>query len=151
MNRFASTGDTEDPCGVPRSRAWMVPSGSASGASSHRFTYSTTHRCSCVVFTSTALTIRLWSTESNDTPPYYRLRGPRRRGARVGERLAADRGGRGAADRAPGLAAAGGFPAGGSGVALGGVPRPGSGCGRLRGGSGRGAGDAAVLGQRAAG
>ena len=32
MNRFASTGETADPCGVPRSRCRKVPSGSCSGA-----------------------------------------------------------------------------------------------------------------------
>ncbi|GAA1992999.1 hypothetical protein GCM10009838_66180 [Catenulispora subtropica] len=37
MNRFASTGETEDPCGVPRSRACKVPSGCRMGAASHRF------------------------------------------------------------------------------------------------------------------
>src|SRR5512133_1913930 len=36
MNRFASTGDTADPCGVPRSRCCKVPSGRCSGAWSHR-------------------------------------------------------------------------------------------------------------------
>ena len=49
-------GVIADPCGVPRSRSCTVPSGSTSGALSHRCTYSTTHRWS--VLTSTALTMR---------------------------------------------------------------------------------------------
>src|ERR1035441_4341294 len=110
MNRFASKGDSAEPCGVPIVRLTTVPSGRCSGASSHRLTYSRIHAWRVCLLT--ARRTRSHGTVSNDTPPYYRLRGPRRRGARVGERLAADRGGRGAADRAPGLAAAGGFPAG---------------------------------------
>ena len=39
-------GVTADPCGVPRSSSARVPSGSCSGAASHRFTYSTTHGAS---------------------------------------------------------------------------------------------------------
>src|ERR1019366_7439914 len=42
-NRFAITGETAEPCGVPRSRCCKVPSGRASGAASQRRTYSTTH------------------------------------------------------------------------------------------------------------
>ena len=52
------------PCGVPRSRSCRVPSGSASGATSHRLTYSTTHGRS--VFASTAFTIRSHGTESKN-------------------------------------------------------------------------------------
>ena len=37
------TGLIADPCGVPRSRSCKVPSGSCSGAASHRLTYSSTH------------------------------------------------------------------------------------------------------------
>src|SRR5512144_1090575 len=64
MNRLASTGETAEPCGVPRSRSCTVPSGSTSGAVSHRFTYSTTQVLS--VFAATAFTIRSWSTESKN-------------------------------------------------------------------------------------
>jgi hypothetical protein len=42
-----------DPCGVPRSRCCKLPSGNASGAASHRFTYSTTHgslECAATAF-----------------------------------------------------------------------------------------------------
>src|SRR3954447_1192753 len=44
MNRFARTGDTADPCGVPLVRCASVPSACCSGAASHRLTYSSTHR-----------------------------------------------------------------------------------------------------------
>src|SRR3954471_22140491 len=64
MKRLASTGETADPCGVPRSRRTTVPSGSWIGAFSHRLTYNTTHFWS--VLASTALTIRSWSTESKN-------------------------------------------------------------------------------------
>src|SRR5258705_11993048 len=74
MNRLASTGETAYPCGVPRSRCRKVPSGSASGALSHRLTYSTTHGTSAWAWT--ALTMSACSTLSNDAPSYYRPRGP---------------------------------------------------------------------------
>ena len=64
MNRFASTGETDDPCGVPRSRSSRVPSGCCSGAASHRLTYSTTHGRS--VCASTALMIRSHRTLSKN-------------------------------------------------------------------------------------
>jgi hypothetical protein len=64
MNRFASTGETADPCGVPRSRSRKDPSGSCTGAASHRFTYSTTQRAS--VCASTALTTRSHRTLSKN-------------------------------------------------------------------------------------
>jgi len=80
------------PCGVPRSRCRKVPSGSRSGAWSHRRTYSTTHGRS--VFAWTALTTRSQGTLSNESPTYYRYRGPRRGDPGVGEGLAAHRGGR---------------------------------------------------------
>jgi hypothetical protein len=64
MKRFAKTGDTADPCGVPRSRSTICPPGIWIGAFSQRFTYSTTHFWS--VLASTALTIRSWSTESKN-------------------------------------------------------------------------------------
>ncbi len=66
MNRFASTGLTADPCGVPLSRACVLPSGITIGAASHRRTYSPIHRCSCVVLACTALTIRSHGTESKN-------------------------------------------------------------------------------------
>ena len=44
MNRFARTGETADPCGVPLSRCTSVPSGRCSGAPSHRLTYNSTQR-----------------------------------------------------------------------------------------------------------
>src|SRR6266545_8048503 len=56
MNRLASTGETADPCGVPRSRSLRVPSGCCIGAVNHRLTYSTTHGWS--VLAATVLTIR---------------------------------------------------------------------------------------------
>ena len=56
MNRFARIGETADPCGVPLVRSARVPSGSCSGAASHRFTYSSTQAVS--VTASTALTMR---------------------------------------------------------------------------------------------
>ncbi len=52
------------PCGVPLSRSTTVPSGSCSGAASHRFTYSSTQRTS--VTASTALTTRSHGTESKN-------------------------------------------------------------------------------------
>ena len=55
MKRLASTGDTAHPCGVPRSRSAIVPSGNRIGAFNQRFTYNTTHFWS--VLASTALTI----------------------------------------------------------------------------------------------
>src|SRR6266571_8806050 len=55
-------GVAADPCGVPRSRCCKVPSGSCSGAWSHRVTYSTTHGWS--VCAATALT-----TSSQGTLP----------------------------------------------------------------------------------
>src|SRR5271157_965171 len=64
MNRFARTGETDEPCGVPRSRSCKVPSGSCSGAASHRFTYSSTH--GSVVFASTALMMRFHGTLSKN-------------------------------------------------------------------------------------
>ena len=64
MNRFARTGETDEPCGVPRSRSCKVPSGSRSGAASHRFTYSSTH--GSAVFASTALTMRFHGTLSKN-------------------------------------------------------------------------------------
>src|SRR5664279_162674 len=48
MKRLASTGETADPCGVPRSRAWRVPSGCSSGAFSHRLMYNTTQTLSLI-------------------------------------------------------------------------------------------------------
>src|SRR4051795_8617609 len=66
MNRLASTGETADPCGVPRSLAWTVPSGATSGAASHRLTYSSTHRWSGVMFAATAETIRSHGTLSKN-------------------------------------------------------------------------------------
>jgi RNA-directed DNA polymerase len=52
------------PCGVPRSRCCKVPSGSCSGAASHRLTYSTTHGSGeCA---STALTTRSQGTVSKN-------------------------------------------------------------------------------------
>ncbi len=50
--------DTTGPCGVLRSLASRVPSGSASADLSHRFTCSTTHRWAGVTLAWTALTIR---------------------------------------------------------------------------------------------
>src|SRR5512133_2645556 len=64
IKRLARTGETADPCGVPRSRSTTVPSGIRIGAFNQRFTYNTTHFWS--VFASTALTIRSWSTESKN-------------------------------------------------------------------------------------
>src|SRR5487761_172086 len=64
MKRLASTGETAEPCGVPRSRSTTVPSGSCIGAFSQRLTYNTTHFWS--VLASTALAIRSWSTESKN-------------------------------------------------------------------------------------
>src|SRR6516165_1295458 len=110
MNRLARTGDTAEPCGVPRSRTARVPSGSRSGAASHRLTYSSTHFWLVVMLASTALTMRSHGTESNESPPYYRYRGPRRGDPGMGKGLAARRGGRRTADLAPGVAAAGGLP-----------------------------------------
>ena len=40
--QFDNTGETADPCGVPRSRGCWVPSACCSGAVSHRRTYSST-------------------------------------------------------------------------------------------------------------
>src|SRR5665647_2361391 len=64
MKRLASTGETADPCGVPRSRASRVPSGCSSGAFNHRLIYSTTQTSS--VFASTAFSSRSWSTLSKN-------------------------------------------------------------------------------------
>jgi hypothetical protein len=47
-----------------------------------------------VMLASTALTIRSHGTLSNESPIYYRYRGPRRGDPGVGEGLAARRGGR---------------------------------------------------------
>jgi hypothetical protein len=44
MDRLASRGEIGDLCGVPFSRAVMVPSGICTGAVSQRETYSRTHR-----------------------------------------------------------------------------------------------------------
>src|SRR5664279_6389686 len=73
MNRFASTGETAEPCGVPRSRACKDPPGICMSAASHRFTYSTTQRAS--VCFSTALTTRSHRTLSKETTTYYWYRG----------------------------------------------------------------------------
>ncbi len=64
MNRFARTGETADPCGVPLLRCSRKPSGCCSGAASHRFTYNSTQRQS--VTASTALTIRSHGTSSKN-------------------------------------------------------------------------------------
>ena len=66
MKRLAITGEIADPCGVPRSRSCKDPSGSRSGAASHRFTYSTIQRVSWSVCASTALTIRSHGTLSKN-------------------------------------------------------------------------------------
>ena len=55
---------TADPCGVPLSRSWRVPSGCLSGAASHRFTYNSTQRQS--VTASTARTMRSHGTSSKN-------------------------------------------------------------------------------------
>jgi retron-type reverse transcriptase len=52
------------PCGVPLSRSLRVPSGSCSGAASHRFTYNSTQ--AVVVTTSTALMTRSHGTVSEN-------------------------------------------------------------------------------------
>jgi len=75
MNRLASTGETADPCAVPRSRAASVPSGICTAAASHRCTYKMTQgrrTCAC-----TALRIRShrtlsknFSTSRSITQPY---------------------------------------------------------------------------------
>ena len=64
MKRFAKIGETSDPCGVPLSRSTTVPSGSCSGADSHRFTYSSTQGVSQTA--STAFTTRSHGTVSKN-------------------------------------------------------------------------------------
>ena len=66
MNKLARTGETAEPCGVPRSRTARVPPGSRSGAASHRLTYSSTHFWPVVMLASTALTIRSHGTLSKN-------------------------------------------------------------------------------------
>ena len=61
---MASTGETEDPCGVPRSRCRKDPSGSAQRRGQPPLTYSTTHGRS--VFAWTALTTRSHGTVSKN-------------------------------------------------------------------------------------
>ena len=51
MKRLARTGETADPWGVPLVRSCRVPSGSCSGAASHRFTYNNTQGVSVTVST----------------------------------------------------------------------------------------------------
>src|ERR1700730_14091457 len=64
MNRFARTGETADPCGVPFVRSLRTPSGYLSGAASHRFTCSSTQRAS--VTAATARTMRSHGTSSKN-------------------------------------------------------------------------------------
>src|SRR3954462_2148195 len=52
MNRFARIGETADPCGVPWLRCSRARSGCASGAASHRSTYSSTQRQSVTAVTA---------------------------------------------------------------------------------------------------
>ena len=90
MNRLASTGVTADPWGfrgpVPR-----LPSGIRDGGSEPPFNIQHDPARSAAL-ASTAFTMKSHGTESNDTPAYYRYRGPRRRDPGVGEGLAAHRG-----------------------------------------------------------
>src|SRR5664279_122671 len=63
-NRFAITGEIGDPCGVPRYRCTIVPSGICIGAANHRFRYKMIHGwsvCAC-----TALRIRSHLTLSKN-------------------------------------------------------------------------------------
>src|SRR5450759_1341881 len=59
---LAINGEIGPPCGVPFTRATMVPLGISIGACNHRSTYSRTHFWS--VWRSTALSIRSHGTES---------------------------------------------------------------------------------------
>src|SRR3954466_4701121 len=102
MNRFANTGEIEEPCGVPRSRATSVPSCRCSGATSHRCTYSRIHFWS--VCRATALSRSVWSTLSKESPTYCPHRGPRSGVAGARERVVLRAGGRRVADRAPAVA-----------------------------------------------
>ncbi len=64
MNRFASNGEIEAPCGLPRSRSIRVPSGSASGAGSHRCTNIRIHFS--LVWWATAFRMGSWSRLSKN-------------------------------------------------------------------------------------
>src|SRR3954453_16388647 len=64
MKRFARTGETADPCGVPLVRCASVPSACCSDAASHRLTYSSTHRS--VQTAVSALTTRSHETVSKN-------------------------------------------------------------------------------------
>ena len=52
MNRFARSGETADPCGVPFVRCSRAPSGRCSGAASHRSTYNSAQRQSVTALTA---------------------------------------------------------------------------------------------------